>query len=50
MRTKCGGVQVNQTMPLMTSILFVIESMWHVNTESIAKATILCNVQSYLLS
>jgi hypothetical protein len=53
MPTKCGGVQVNQTMTLMTSVLLVIEWMWQINTESIAKAliakaTILCNDPSYL--
>ena len=53
MQPKCGGVQVDQTMTLMTSVLLVIEWMWQINTEwiakaSIAKATILCNDQSYL--
>ena len=38
MPTKCGGVQVDQTMTLMMSVLLVIESMWQINTESIAEA------------
>ena len=40
MPTKCGGVQVDQTMMLMMSVLLVIEWMWQINTESIAKASI----------